>query len=198
MPERLNTAGVTWKFSWDKGNGLDAGHGYGEYNGSNLWWNGNYGDNVILNFKQYQNLGAGDPLAPALNGTQIDPSGGGKEYDTNLFSQLRADVANGTLPQVVDRRLRVLRTSVVGRERRRMVREQRPQCADVESGGMGQHGAARHVRRTTGCSIMPPAVPAARCTGRRRSRRPRIRRERASTARPATCRSKPARACRCS
>ena len=61
---------------------------------------GNYGDNVILNFKQYQNLGAGDPLAPALNGTQIDPSGGGKEYDTNLFSQLRADVANGTLPQV--------------------------------------------------------------------------------------------------
>ncbi|MDI9701309.1 alkaline phosphatase family protein, partial [Burkholderia cenocepacia] len=35
-----------------------------------------------------------------LNGTQIDPTGGGKEYDTNLFSQLRADVANGTLPQV--------------------------------------------------------------------------------------------------
>ncbi|MCR5891107.1 MULTISPECIES: phospholipase C, phosphocholine-specific [Burkholderia] len=102
MPERLNTAGVTWKFYQDKGNGLDAAHGYGEYNGSksDLWWNGNYGDNVILNFKQYQNLGAGDPLAPALNGTQIDPSGGGKEYDTNLFSQLRADVANGTLPQV--------------------------------------------------------------------------------------------------
>ncbi|AOI62261.1 phospholipase C, phosphocholine-specific [Burkholderia territorii] len=102
MPERLNAAGVTWKFYQDKGNGLDAAHGHGEYNGSgkDLWWNGNYGDNVILNFKQYQNLGPNDPLAPALNGTQIDPTGGGTEYDTRLFSQLQADVANDTLPQV--------------------------------------------------------------------------------------------------
>ncbi|KVT78855.1 phospholipase C, phosphocholine-specific [Burkholderia territorii] len=102
LPERLNAAGVTWKFYQDKGNGLDARHGYGELGDAKneLSWNGNYGCNVILNFNQYQNLGASDPLAAALNGTQIDPTGGGQEYDTKLFSQLRADVANDALPQV--------------------------------------------------------------------------------------------------
>ncbi|AJY42588.1 phospholipase C, phosphocholine-specific [Burkholderia humptydooensis] len=102
LPERLNASGITWKFYQDKGNGLDYVHGYGEYNlsRSNLWWNGNYGDNTILNFKQYQFLAQNDPLAPALNGTQIDPIGNGKEYDKDLFSQLQADVANDALPQV--------------------------------------------------------------------------------------------------
>ncbi|WP_323122012.1 phosphocholine-specific phospholipase C [Burkholderia alba] len=103
LPERLNQAGVSWKFYQDKGQGLDRNSGFGEYptgGTSDLWWNGNYGDNTLLNFKQYQNLSSTDPLAPALNGTQIDPKGSGKPYDTGLFQQLRDDVANDKLPQV--------------------------------------------------------------------------------------------------
>lgn len=103
LPERLNQAGVTWKFYQDKGQGLDRNSGFGEYSTgttNDLSWNGNYGDNTLLNFKQFQNLAATDPLAPALNGTQIDPKGNGKPYDTGLFKQLQDDVVNGTLPQV--------------------------------------------------------------------------------------------------
>ncbi|MDR5783045.1 phospholipase C, phosphocholine-specific [Caballeronia sp. LZ065] len=103
LPERLNAAGITWKFYQDKGQGLSYAAGFGERtaNGSGgLSWNGNYGDNTLLNFSQYQNLQATSPLAPALNGTQIDPQGIGKPYDMGLFAQLIADVANNTLPQV--------------------------------------------------------------------------------------------------
>ncbi|WP_133646564.1 phosphocholine-specific phospholipase C [Paraburkholderia flava] len=103
LPERLNKAGITWKVYQDKGQGLDAKSGVGEYptgGSTDLWWNGNYGDNPLLNFTQYQNLGANDPLSPAFNGTQIDPTGQGKEYDVGLFTQLQNDVTNNTLPQV--------------------------------------------------------------------------------------------------
>ena len=103
LPERLNKAGISWKVYQDKGQGLGANSGVGEYatgTSSDLWWNGNYGDNPLLNFTQYQNLGATDPLSPAFNGTQIDPTGQGKEYDVGLFTQLQNDVANNTLPQV--------------------------------------------------------------------------------------------------
>ena len=103
LPERLNKAGVTWKIYQDKGQGLDANSGFGEYKTgttSDLWWNGNYGDNTFLNFKQYQNLTSTSALAPAFNGTQIDAAGNGQPYDTRLFQQLKDDVKNDTLPQV--------------------------------------------------------------------------------------------------
>lgn len=103
FPELLAAAGVTWKVYQDKGQGLDTDSGVGEYESgttTDLWWNGNYGDNALLNFPQYQNLGASSPLSPALNGTQIAATGNAKPYDLGLFSQLQSDVANNTLPQV--------------------------------------------------------------------------------------------------
>ncbi|HDR9881385.1 TPA: phospholipase C, phosphocholine-specific [Burkholderia cenocepacia] len=109
LPERLNAAKRTWKFYQDKGHGLSSDCGYGEQSSTyftslaylhELWWNGNFGCNVVLRFTQYNNVQDNDPLGPAINGTQIDPTGGGTQYDTNLFSQLLDDVKHNRLPDV--------------------------------------------------------------------------------------------------
>ena len=89
-PERLVKAGVSWKIYQDVGQGLDAAHYWG--------WGppfiGNYGDNSLLYFHQYQNSTPGTPLNEgALTGTDISVSG-------TLFDQLRADVTANRLPQV--------------------------------------------------------------------------------------------------
>ena len=55
---------------------------------------GNYGDNSLLYFHQYQNAPAGSPLANgAKTGTNISVGG-------TLFDLFRKDVASGNLPQV--------------------------------------------------------------------------------------------------
>lgn len=103
FPERLNAAGVSWKVYQDKGQGLDSNAGVGEYERgttTDLWWNGNYGDNALLNFRQYKNINPNTPLYPAYNGTQIDAQGRSRPYDYDLFKNLRDDVANGALPSV--------------------------------------------------------------------------------------------------
>jgi len=89
-PERLEAHGISWKIYQDAGEGLDAEHFWG--------WGppfiGNYGDNSLLYFHQYQNAAAGSPLAlKARTGTNISASG-------TLFDQFALDVASGTLPQV--------------------------------------------------------------------------------------------------
>jgi phospholipase C len=89
-PERLEAAGVSWKIYQDVGQGLDADHYWG--------WGppfiGNYGDNSLLYFHQYQNALEGSPLAlRARTGTNISQGG-------TLFDQFAADVASGNLPQV--------------------------------------------------------------------------------------------------
>ena len=89
-PERLEANGISWKIYQDIGLGLDA---------ANYWgWGppyiGNYGDNSLLYFHQYQNAPAGSPLnLRALSGTDVKNGG-------TLFDQFRQDVANDTLPQV--------------------------------------------------------------------------------------------------
>ncbi len=89
-PERLEAQGITWKIYQDIGLGLDA---------ANFWgWGppfiGNYGDNSLLYFHQYQNAPAGSPLnLHALSGTDVKNGG-------TLFDQFRQDVLNDTLPQV--------------------------------------------------------------------------------------------------
>lgn len=95
-PERLQAAGVTWKIYQDVGDGLDAV-------GSHFWgWTdnayiGNYGDNSLLYFHQYQNALPGTPLAAgAKTGTNI--AAGGTQFD--LFNIFREDVRTGQLPQV--------------------------------------------------------------------------------------------------
>jgi len=91
-PERLQAAGVSWKIYQDAGEGLDAAHYWG-WTGDAPYI-GNYGDNSLLYFHQYQNSQPGDPLFQgALIGTNALNGDG-------FFDQLQADVTNGTLPQV--------------------------------------------------------------------------------------------------
>ena len=90
-PERLQAAGISWKIYQDVGTGLTAA---GEWGYTDDAYIGNYGDNSLLYFFQYQNALPGTPLAAGAKvGTDISVSGG-------LFDQFRADVAAGTLPQV--------------------------------------------------------------------------------------------------
>jgi phospholipase C len=90
-PERLQAADVTWKVYQDVGLGLSAAQYWGWTSDAYI---GNYGDNSLLYFHQYQNSQPGSPLyQAALTGTNISVGG-------TLFDQFRADVAAGTLPQV--------------------------------------------------------------------------------------------------
>ncbi|MFG6447872.1 phosphocholine-specific phospholipase C [Roseateles sp. BYS180W] len=97
FPERLQEAGISWKVYQDKGDGL--------YGGDGVWWGwtrdafiGNYGDNSLLYFKQFQEAAPGSALAErAKSGTEIknlnrDP--------LQLLTDFRADIAAGRLPQV--------------------------------------------------------------------------------------------------
>jgi phospholipase C len=90
-PERLQAAGITWKIYQDIGEGLEAAqsHGY-----SQNPYVGNYGDNSLLYFKQYQEAQPGSPLYEgAKTGTQVEVKG-------TLFDELKQDIAAGKLPQV--------------------------------------------------------------------------------------------------
>src|ERR1700751_4750311 len=91
-PERLQAAGVTWKIYQDVGLGLTAAGSWGWVEADP--YIGNYGDNSLLYFHQYQNAAPGSPLAEgAKTGTNIAARG-------TLFDEFRDDVANGRLPQV--------------------------------------------------------------------------------------------------
>ncbi|HVZ72590.1 MAG TPA: phospholipase C, phosphocholine-specific [Polyangia bacterium] len=91
-PERLQRNGVSWKIYQDVGLGLDADHFWG-WDGDHPYV-GNYGDNSLLYFHQYQNAPDGSPLAlRARTGTDVKTSG-------NLVDQFAADVRANKLPQV--------------------------------------------------------------------------------------------------
>jgi phospholipase C len=94
-PERLERAGISWKVYQDSGAGLDA---------AGLWgWTpdpfvGNFGDNSLLYFHQYQHAAPGTPLADrAKVGTSIRDQGRSPDA---LLADFRADVAHGRLPAV--------------------------------------------------------------------------------------------------
>ncbi|HEY3004629.1 MAG TPA: phospholipase C, phosphocholine-specific [Kribbellaceae bacterium] len=90
-PERLEQAGVSWKIYQDTGIGLNAAGSWGWTNDAYI---GNYGDNSLLYFNQYRNAQPGTPLyEKARTGTTA------KDGD-DFFRILKADVANGTLPQI--------------------------------------------------------------------------------------------------
>jgi len=94
-PERLERNGISWKVYQDTGVGLDADGFWGWTDDAFI---GNYGDNSLLYFHQYQNALPGNPLADkAKTGTTIlnqnrDPRA--------LLADFRADVEAGRLPQV--------------------------------------------------------------------------------------------------
>ncbi|MDP5226134.1 MULTISPECIES: phospholipase C, phosphocholine-specific [Arthrobacter] len=89
-PEELEKAGVSWKVYQDAGTGLT---------GPNWGWTGNayignYGDNALLYFHQYQNAAPGSPLYDkARTGTDA-------VHGDDFFRIFREDVTSGKLPQV--------------------------------------------------------------------------------------------------
>jgi phospholipase C len=90
-PERLQQAGVSWKIYQDSGDGLDKAGAWGWTSDPYI---GNYGDNSLLYFFNYQNATPGSPLYQAARtGTDVNVSGG-------FFDILAADVKNGQLPSV--------------------------------------------------------------------------------------------------
>jgi phospholipase C len=94
-PERLERAGVSWKIYQDSGVGLDASGFWGWTDDAYI---GNYGDNSLLYFHQYQNAQPGQALyEKARRGTRIAVPG--TPFDA-LFAGLRSDVDNDRLPQV--------------------------------------------------------------------------------------------------
>jgi phospholipase C len=94
-PERLERAGISWKVYQDSGVGLDAAGLWGFTDDPYI---GNYGDNSLLYFQQYQNALPGAPLADkAKTGTAIISQ---NRNPDGLLSDFRADVQGGRLPQV--------------------------------------------------------------------------------------------------
>jgi phospholipase C len=93
-PERLERAGVSWKVYQDVGVGLTADGFWGWTDDPYI---GNYGDNSLLYFHQYQNAAPGSPLAKAKTGTEIGKQGRSPDA---LLADFRADVAQGRLPAV--------------------------------------------------------------------------------------------------
>ncbi len=72
-PERLHRAGVSWKVYQDAGLGLDAAGKWGQSEDAYI---GNYGDNALLYFYQYERAGEGSQLyVGAKTGTAIAASG---------------------------------------------------------------------------------------------------------------------------
>jgi phospholipase C len=91
FPERMLEAGVSWKVYQDVGVGLTAAGFWGWTEDPYI---GNYGDNSLLYFHQYQNALPGTPLARrAKTGTNISAGG-------TLFDDFQKDVSEGKLPKV--------------------------------------------------------------------------------------------------
>ena len=90
-PERLEQAGISWKIYQDIGEGLDQAGVWGFTSDPYI---GNYGDNSLLYFFNYQNAAPGSALYKrARTGTDVNNGGG-------FFEILAADVKHGRLPSV--------------------------------------------------------------------------------------------------
>ncbi|MDE2432952.1 MAG: phospholipase C, phosphocholine-specific [Burkholderiales bacterium] len=95
FPERLEQVGISWKVYQDIGTGLTADGYWGWTSDAYI---GNYGDNSLLYFHQYQNAAPGTPLADrAKTGTNINAEG---RDPLRLIEAFRQDVSQGKLPQV--------------------------------------------------------------------------------------------------
>ena len=95
IPSACERAGISWKVYQDVGVGLDAAGFWGWTDDPYI---GNYGDNSLLYFHQYQYALPGTPLAErARTGTNILAHN--REPD-RLMDIFRDDVQRGRLPQV--------------------------------------------------------------------------------------------------
>ena len=94
-PERLQRAGISWKVYQDEGVGLTQDGFWGWTSDAYI---GNYGDNSLLYFHQYQNAPASSPLARnARRGTSINNQGRDPRGLVEIFKR---DVERRQLPQV--------------------------------------------------------------------------------------------------
>ncbi|MDQ1493693.1 MAG: phospholipase, partial [Actinomycetota bacterium] len=94
-PERLERNGISWKVYQDVGDGLDAAGFWGWTSDPYI---GNYGDNSLLYFHQYQHPLPGTPLAVgAKSGTDIKTQ---NRDPRALLADFREDVRHGRLPKV--------------------------------------------------------------------------------------------------
>ncbi|MGZ4184804.1 MAG: phosphocholine-specific phospholipase C [Solirubrobacteraceae bacterium] len=97
-PERLQQAGISWKIYQDSGVGLDATGFWGWTSDPYI---GNYGDNSLLYFHQYQLAPPGSPLYQrARTGTEVVKGGTGVNNGYGFFEILANDVKTGRLPSV--------------------------------------------------------------------------------------------------
>jgi phospholipase C len=95
FPERLERAGISWKIYQDAGIGLDAAGSWGWTDNAYI---GNFGDNSLLYFHQFQNAPTGSSLADrAKTGTNILTQSLDPDRLIDIFG---GDVQRGTLPQV--------------------------------------------------------------------------------------------------
>ncbi|MGA7318304.1 MAG: phospholipase C, phosphocholine-specific [Silvibacterium sp.] len=106
FPEVLQAAGVSWKIYQDIA-GVPFAPDFGDGTGNSFA--GNFTDNSLLYFKQYESSAPGTPLFDnACTGTEIinsipssgAPSSAWLAWQEQLFAQFRNDVQGGKLPQV--------------------------------------------------------------------------------------------------
>ena len=158
-----SAAGISWKVYQDIGVGLDAAGFWGWTDDPYI---GNYGDNSLLYFHQYQNALPGTPLADkAKTGTEINAQNRDPEA---LLTDFRADVRERPAAAgLLDRRARGLhRAPQLGAGLRRLVRlaghrhprRRTPRC------GARWPCSSRTTRRaassTTWSRRRPPQTPA--------------------------------------
>ncbi len=106
FPEVLQAAGVSWKIYQDIA-GQPFGPDFGDGTGNSFA--GNFTDNSMLYFKQYETAAPGTPLFDnAATGTSLAsimpsasaPAIAWTAWAQHLFDDLRSDVQSGKLPQV--------------------------------------------------------------------------------------------------
>src|SRR5262245_14952942 len=106
-PERLQEAGVSWKFYQDLAGATPFAPDFG-FSENNLF-TGNFGDTTVLYFNQYLTAPVSSPLFQnACTGTKIEnimpgagaPAEAWKAWQEHLFDDFRHDVESGKLPQV--------------------------------------------------------------------------------------------------
>ena len=96
-PERLQAAGISWKIYQDIGDGLDAAGIWGFTSDPYI---GNYGDNSLLYFLNYQNAAPGSPLYRAGSDRNRRQNDVRSDDGNGLFNILADDVKHGRLPSV--------------------------------------------------------------------------------------------------
>ena len=137
-------AGISWKVYQDAGVGLDAAGFWGWTDDAYI---GNYGDNSLLYFHQYQNaLPAARWRRRRRTGTNIIAH----NRERTLFDIFREDVrARQAAAGVVDRRARGLQRApeLASRTTARGTSRRSSTCSTVESRRLEQDGLLHHLRR---------------------------------------------------